>query len=175
MVEDLLEELSFPKDTGVPVGRYTFVDWQGSYSIGSGNLLRGRVSSNIGSFYDGWRIQANYSPTWNVNRFLELSGSYQYTHLEFPDRNQKADIHLVGVRTQIGFNTKVSLNSFVQYNTSANIIASNIRFRYNFAEGNDLWFVYTENLNSDRHRESPVLPVSGIRTLLLKYTYTIGA
>lgn len=173
-LEDLESELSFPENTLVPVGQYTFLDWQASYNMAGGNLFRGRFSSKIGTFYDGWRAQLSYGPTWNLNRFIELSGNYQYTHIEFPDRNQTADIHLVSVRTQIGFNTKVSLNSFVQYNTSANIIASNVRFRYNFAEGNDLWLVYTENFNSDRNRESPALPVSSIRTILLKYTYTIG-
>jgi len=66
----------------------------------------------------------------------------------------------------------LSLNAFVQYNTAADIVASNVRFRYNMAEGNDLWVVYTENLNTDRFRDSPALPVSRNRTLLLKYTHT---
>jgi len=98
MVEDLTEDLSFPKDLTVPKGRYTFVEWQSRYSIADGNLFRGGFSSSIGTFYDGWRFQAEYSPTWNVNRFLELTGSFNFTHLEFPDRNQKANIHLISVR-----------------------------------------------------------------------------
>ena len=175
MVEDITREISFPEDLTVPVGRYTFVEWESRYSVAGGKLFRGSMSTKLGSFYDGWRFEAEYQPTWNVNRFVELSGSISYTHLEFPERNQSADIQLIGLKAQIGFNTKISLNSFVQYNTAANIIASNVRFRYNFAEGNDLWLVYTENLNTDRHRESLALPVSSIRTVLLKYTYTIGS
>jgi hypothetical protein len=175
MVEDLTDELSFPEDLTVPVGKYNFVEWQTRYSVAGGNLFRGSFSSTLGSFYDGWRAQAEYSPTWNVNRFLELEGSISYTHLEFPERNQKAKIQLIGIKAQVGLNTKISLNSFVQYNTAANIIASNVRFRYNFAEGNDLWLVYTENLNTDRQREALALPVSSVRTVLLKYTYTFGS
>jgi len=172
IVEDLTSELSFPNDTSVPEGRHSFLEWEASYNLSSGNLFRGRAEIQIGSFYDGWRYEAGFSPTWNVNRFVELGGSYKFTRLEFPDRDQSADIHLVGVRAQVGFNTKISLNSFIQYNTSAKVIASNIRFRYNLSEGNDLWLVYTENLNSDRFRESPALPLSNNRTFLLKYTYT---
>jgi len=172
LIEDLLEPLSFPGNTSVPAGRHEYVEWEARYSMADGSLFRGSTSVDAGSFFDGWRYGISFDPTWNVNRFLELAGSYQFTRLEFPDRDQTANIHLVGVRSQIGLNTKLALNSFVQYNTSSNIIASNVRFRYNMAEGNDLWIVYTENLNSDRFRESPALPVSRNRTVLLKYTYT---
>jgi hypothetical protein len=51
-------------------------------------------------------------------------------------------------------------------------MAANLRFRYNFREGNDLWIVYNEGLNTDRRRELPVLPITEGRTVLLKYTYT---
>lgn len=53
-------------------------------------------------------------------------------------------------------------------------MAANVRFRYNFQENNDLWIVYNEGLNLDRHREFPTLPVTEFRTLVLKYTYTFG-
>jgi hypothetical protein len=172
LVEDLTEDLSFPNDTSVPAGRHEYVEAESRYQMPEGGLFRGQVELRGGSFFDGWRYGAQISPTWNLNRYIELSGSYEYTRLEFPDRDQQANIHLLGVRSQIGLNTKLSLNGFLQYNTSANIVASNLRFRYNMAEGNDLWIVYTENLNTDRFRESPALPTSRNRTVLLKYTYT---
>ncbi len=175
MVEDLTEALSFPKELTVPAGRYSFVEWQSSYSIAGGSLFRGRVSTTVGTFYDGWRAQLSYNPTWNMNKYLELAGSLSFTRLEFPDRDQKANIQLIGLRAQVGFNTKVSINTFIQYNAAANLVASNVRFRYNFAEGNDLWLVYTENLNTNRQRDVLELPISSNRTVLLKYTYTFGS
>ncbi len=48
----------------------------------------------------------------------------------------------------------------------------NVRLRYNFSEGNDLYLVYNEALNTDRHRETPFLPLTDTRTILVKYTYT---
>ena len=172
LIEDLESDFSFPKGTTVPQGRYGFLETEARFSLPEGSLFRGRFEVQGGSFYDGWRYGVQFSPTWNLNRHVELSGSYEFTRLEFPDRNQEANIHLLGIRTQVGLNTKLSLNAFTQYNAAANIVASNIRFRYNMAEGNDLWIVYTENLNTDRFRETPALPTSRNRTLLLKYTYT---
>jgi hypothetical protein len=67
--------------------------------------------------------------------------------------------------------TKTSLSAFIQ-NTSADKIYSNIRFRYNLCEGNDFWLVCDEGPNTNLMRETPTLPVSSGRTILLKYTYT---
>jgi hypothetical protein len=51
-------------------------------------------------------------------------------------------------------------------------VSANVRFRYNFREGNDLWIVYNEGMNTDRHRLTPTLPFTDSRTILVKYTYT---
>ncbi|MEE9464190.1 MAG: hypothetical protein V3W14_01280 [Candidatus Neomarinimicrobiota bacterium] len=51
-------------------------------------------------------------------------------------------------------------------------MSANVRFRYNFREGNDLWIVYDEGMNTNRHRLTPMLPFTNIRTILVKYTYT---
>ena len=49
-----------------------------------------------------------------------------------------------------------------------------MRFRYNLREGNDLWIVFNEGLNTDLDRfpDRPRLPRMNDRTLLLKYSHT---
>lgn len=68
--------------------------------------------------------------------------------------------------------TRTSLVSFVQYNTAVSRVLANFRFRYNPGEGNDLWIVYDEGLNTNTDRVTPELPFSSGRTILVKYTYT---
>ena len=47
------------------------------------------------------------------------------------------------------------------------------RSRYHFGEGNDLWLVFNEGFNTERHQPfGPMLPVTDSRAILLKYTYT---
>jgi hypothetical protein len=70
------------------------------------------------------------------------------------------------------FNTRLSLSAFVQYNSNTRKIGSNVRFRYNPREGNDLWLVYNEGTNTDLKREVPYRPGLASRTVMLKYTYT---
>jgi len=172
--EDLTEQLDLPENTFVPAGRHTWVEASTRYEMQDGALLRGRAELKGGTFFDGSRLGVELSPTWNASRHLELQGSWSFTRLSFSDRNQTANVQLMGLRAQVGINRKISWNAFIQFNTDAELADANVRFRYNFREGNDFWLVYNESLNTDRDRfdDIPVLPRSQNRTLLFKYTHT---
>ncbi len=170
--QDLLEELEFPEDTTVPIGRYTFARAEANYRMHSGRLLRTNIGIEGGTFYDGSRVTVSVGPTWNASRYLELGGEYELNRVNFSERNQSFNAHIVRLRTQVGLNTKVSANAFLQYSSAGDFVSANVRFRYNFREGNDLWLVYNEGLNTDRRRDFPTRPLTDNRTVLLKYTYT---
>jgi len=170
--EDLLEPIDFPEGTEVPVGTYDYYAFVWQYGMRSGSLIRTDAEVTAGSFFDGWNVGVEVEPTWNVSQKLELGLAYQFNRVRFPDRNQEFYVHLARLRAQIGFTTKMSISSFLQYNTANDAVSTNLRFRYNFREGNDLWLVYTEGRNMDRFRDTPALPELESRTVLLKYTYT---
>ncbi|NNE71752.1 MAG: hypothetical protein HKN29_15510, partial [Rhodothermales bacterium] len=171
-LDDLTEEASFPEDSSVPAGRYEFLVGEVSLRMPPGSTIRGQGEASYGSFYDGTRAQISISPSFTPSSHLELETTYEFNHVDFSSRDQSFNVHVARLRAQLGFNTKVSLNGFVQVNSAANLVSTNARFRYNFREGNDLWIVYNDGLNLDRERERPFLPVTSGRTLLLKYTYT---
>jgi len=171
-IEDLDSELELPGESTVPAGRYEFASVGASYDFPFGTLFRGDYSVLGGQFYDGWRAQINLGPTWTVSKHLEFDGRYQYSYLRFSVRDQTTHVHLIGLTTKIGFNTKFSLSALGQYNTADDLFSSNVRLRYNFAENNDLWIVFNQNMNSDRTRQHPELAVIENRSILLKYTYT---
>ncbi|MBO6575219.1 MAG: carbohydrate binding family 9 domain-containing protein [Rhodothermales bacterium] len=171
-LEDLRRGLAFPEDTEVPAGRYEFVTGSLSARLPPGGFVRGNAELGYGTFFDGTRLEASLSPSINPSKHLELEATYEYNKVDFGPRDQSFDVHLARLRAQVGFNTKLSINGFVQLNSSADLVTTNARFRYNMREGNDLWVVYNEGLNLDRERLAPFLPISGGRTLLVKYTYT---
>jgi hypothetical protein len=70
--------------------------------------------------------------------------------------------------------TKLSVSSFIQYNTASDAVVANLRFRYNPREGVDFYLVYNEGLNTDRFRAVPALPLTNSRALLLKGSYTFN-
>jgi hypothetical protein len=134
------------------------------------------VTLTAGNFYDGSRVSAAVSPSWSVNRHVALSGAYEINHIEFGDRDQRFTAHLARVRTAFTFTTRTSASAFVQYNSLGDMVAANLRFRYNPTEGTDLYIVWNETVNSDRWMLDPVAPLSQARTVLLKYarTFTLG-
>ena len=148
--EDLLDTIDFPESTSVPAGSYNFAAIEARRRDSFGKLFRTDSQFLVGSFYDGWRIDVGIGPAWTVSKHLLLETEYEVNFVRFPDRNQEFDAHVLRLKTQIALNTKASLNAFVQYSSASDLISTNIRFRYNFSEGNDLWLVYNEGSNTDR-------------------------
>ena len=103
---------------------------------------------------------------------VELSGFYQYDHVQFSERKESFKAHTVRLKLGFTFNRKVSLSSFVQYSSDADFGLGNFRFRYNPREGNDFFLVYNEGIRLDRFEKTPTAPRLAARTLLLKYSYT---
>ena len=173
--EDLTKEEDFPKDTVVPAGSYATFEVKGGYDMPGKQLLRTDFNWSVGGFYDGWRLELSVKPTWNVSRHLEMSSEYEVNIIRFPERNQGFNSHVVRLRTRAALNTQVSLNAFIQYSSANDRFSTNMRFRYNFREGSDLWLVYNENLNTYRdYDDIPRKLLTRGRTVLLKYTYTFG-
>ena len=172
--ENVTESFSFSDDVDVPIGRYTFYGIVGSYNSPRGSLYKFSTTIDAGSFYDGRRVTINLRPTADISKHLQLEGMYELNAVEFPDRNQKFTGHIGQLKISAFLNSKFSLVSLVQYNSATDKIITNIRFRYNPREGNDLYIVYDEGLNTYRQREIPVLPRTSIRTILVKYSYTFN-
>ena len=170
--EDLTDSLSFSDDVSVPPGSYTFYGMKGMFNTPMGYRYYAIVNMDAGSFYDGWRFSLGLMPTWSISPDFELSGFYEFNRVSFADRQEELTAHIGRFRISWMLSIATSFSAFVQYNSAANAVITNIRFRYNPREGNDLYLVYDEGFNTDRYREHPFLPVTSNRTILLKYTYT---
>lgn len=172
--EDLLRPFALSAQAGVPAGSYWFTEGGLSYSPPSGALFRPTASVSGGSFYDGTRVSASFSPTWSLSRHVGLGGAYQINHVDFDTRDQSFLSHIARLRTDLTFTTRTSASAFVQYNSAGDVVGANFRFRYNPREGNDLYLVWNETVDADRYELEPlVAPLSQARTLLIKYSHTL--
>ena len=170
--EDLVVPFVLAPEASVPPGSYTFFRAGASYHVSHTRLFQVNPRIEAGTFYDGWQATVELTPTWYVSPHLELSGFYQFSRIRFPARDQRLDAHLARLRIGTAVNTKLSTNAFLQFNSTTHSVSANVRFRYNFREGNDFWIVYNEGVNTDRDRLAPPLPFTDSRTVLVKYTYT---
>jgi hypothetical protein len=174
--ENVLESFTIGNAITVPAGAYSFADLQLVLSMGTGAKLRTSVDLRSGSYFDGRRTQMILNPTWNASKHLELGADYQLTALRFPVRDQSTNLHVTRLRIRSALNAQTSGNAFVQYNSALNRVDFNVRLRYAFAEGTDLWLVYNEGLDTDRPY-TPTgdrSPLSLARTLIVKYSHTLA-
>lgn len=170
--EDIRSPLYFSEETYIEPGSYSFFGTEFEYEMSGSRPLRTSIAGRLSKFYDGYQYSVAFTPTWNQSRYFEISGEVEINMLNFPDRNQKEFLNIYRLRSLIALNTKVSLQLLSQYNYLARQIATNVRFRYNFAEKNDLWVVYNEISNTDIRRAVPAIPKFDSRVFLVKYTYT---
>ncbi len=172
LYEDLTEDFYLSDSVFIPVGSYAFYKTGLRYRMRYERLLSTGVTMETGSFYDGWRSSFLVTPSWYISKHLELSAEYLYERVRFPDRDQKFDAHVTRLRIGTALDSHLSTNAFIQYNSTLDLLTANVRFRYNFREGNDLWIVYNEGLNTTPYKTDPHLPVTDTRAVLIKYTHT---
>jgi hypothetical protein len=161
--------------TEIPAGDYWFHQGEAQLQLPRSQEFRGEFAASAGSFFDGQRVGIALGPTWNQSKYLELGGGYEVNYLDFQDREFSTTAHLARLRVQVALNTQISFSTLAQYSNVAELTTMNARFRYHFREGTDLWIVFNEGIHMDRHTlGEPVLPRSAGRSLMVKYTHTVG-
>lgn len=173
-VEDLRVPFALSDRIMVPAKRHTFQVAEASYSMPTGWPLRTNLAVTAGTFFDGRRRSLEMSPTWNVSRHLRMTGTYQVNRVRFSNRSQSLTTHVQRLRVDVTPSVTYSVAGFIQYNSARDVVVGNVRLRYNPREGNDLYLVYNEQVNTNRDIGVPQLPFSNQRTLVVKYTHTFS-
>ena len=166
----------FPiSDVVVPAGEYWFHEATSMLRFPRSHLFRGIYEASVGSFYDGSRVRLSVKPAWIVSKYLELEAGYEVNRLDFADRGVATTTQLGSLRVKTALNPKVSMSTFGQYNSATDQTSLNVRFRYHFREGTDLWIVYNEGFYNERDDGlGPRRPLSSGRALLVKYSHTFA-
>jgi hypothetical protein len=172
--ENVDEDFSLSDEADVPAGKYSFYYFETHLHSPQSNTLVMNLDGVAGGFYDGKRFTIGLEPEWSIGSSVQLSLAYEYNHVSFPDREQLFTANIARFKALVMFNTKLSVSTFVQYNSADNAVATNLKIRYNPKEGNDLYIVFNEGRNTYRDLEDPALPTVNNRSILFKYTYTFA-
>ena len=172
--EAITDTLEFTENTNILPGNYSFHFLSTETTLPPTLPVMGMVMTQMGAFYDGYMVSATLMPTWSISSSFDLSGTYRFDWVKFPDRGINFLNQIIGVKALWTLTTKTSFAGFVQYNTAVDAVVANVRFRYNPREGVDFYLVYNEGVNADPYSRIPNLPLSDSRTLMAKFTYTFG-
>ncbi|MBN1133122.1 MAG: carbohydrate binding family 9 domain-containing protein [Bacteroidales bacterium] len=170
--DDVLYSFDLSDEITIAEGQYRNIGINGSYSTSAEKRLITTLGAYSGKYYGGWRNSASVSPSLSIGSSWRLSLSYYFYRIDFSEPEQVYRSHLMRFRVWYMFSTKLSAMGFVQYNSLNQKFYVNLRFRYNPREGNDLYIVYNDLLNTGRDDFTPELPFSDKRIIMIKYTHT---
>lgn len=170
--EDLLEGFELGDGVDIPQGSYTWVGLMGGFHLPRGRNVSLWGNGYVGQFYDGQRLRTRLGPQWTASKNLTVGMTYEFNAIRFPARNDDLLIHLAQLRLMWSFNSKISTDLFSQFSSLDQAVSSNLRFRYNFREGTDLFVVFSESVWTDRFQDGLYLPRSGSRSVVVKYSQT---
>ncbi len=143
--ELLVEPFTPPgADFAIPVGGYGFTDFQVAYAIGQQRRINGQVALRRGAYFEGdlttleltqGRIavlpQMSVEPTLSFNWIDTPYGAFR--------------TNLAVTRVNYAFNPRMFFSGLLQYNSATNSFGSNLRFRWEYSPGSELFVVYTDD------------------------------
>ena len=136
----------------IPVGGYGFQDVQASFSFGQQRRLSGRVSVQHGSFFSGDKTTVGVNQgRLELTPQFSLEPSYSYNRVDLPEG--QFTTHLVRTRTTYTMTPLMFVSALVQYNSSSNSLSTNVRLRWEYTPGSELFIVYNEDRDT-----APLMP-----------------
>lgn len=139
----------------IPAGGYTFANVRGSYTLAPQHPLSGTFSVEGGRFYDGSHIATGYSGRISVTRQLSLEPSASVNRVTLP--HGVFTTQLYRARANYTFTPKMYFAGLVQYNAMAHTVAANLRLRWEYTPGSELFLVYTDDRNTEAGTARPGL------------------
>jgi uncharacterized protein DUF5916 len=130
--------------TGVSVmpGGYNFHGVQSQYNLGPQWRLTGRFNMSSGSFYGGTRHEVGYQGRVELNSQFSIEPRLSVNWVDLPGGRFTA--RLFGSHATYTLSTRMAVSALVQYNSSNSTTSSNVRFRWEYRPGSDLFIVYSD-------------------------------
>jgi hypothetical protein len=133
-----------PAGPTIPTGGYDFQNVRASYTFGAQRKLAGTISSSHGTYYDGMQTAFGVSGgrVQLTPRFsLEPSVAINWFNFSYGELTTK----VVRSRVNYTFTPRMFVSGLVQYNSGANSVSTNLRWRWEYNPGSELFVVYTDD------------------------------
>ena len=140
--EFLEEEFEIADDIILPIAGYSFQDARVWYRFGPQRRVTGDLSFNRGSFFNGDRTQLSYDGNIEVTSAVSIEPRVSLNWVDLVQGSFTTT--LVRTRATVTFSPRTFVGALVQYNSSNDAISANIRLKWEYQPGSDLFVVYSE-------------------------------
>ena len=158
--------------TGAPSaiapGGYNFSDVAVSYTFGAQRRASGTIKLQGGKYYDGAIRSLTFGPgnTFSPARIailqrLAMEPTFTITSVDRPTGSFTT--RLARTRVDYGFTPLMFASALLQYSSADRAFSTNLRFRWEYAPGSELFLVYTDERDTTDDRYATATTVRGLK------------
>jgi len=161
--EHLLDGFDLSSDVAVPAGNYRFARSGIRFWLGTHRAVSGYVRYEFGEFFGGTRREVSYWGRAEVNRRFSMEPNISLNWIDVPGGEVQAQVSRL--RATYTVSPQSFVGALVQYNSAAQLMSANVRFRWEYSPGSDVFVVFSTNRDGDD-------ALSGLtdRALVVKFT-----
>ena len=163
--EFLEEPFDIASDVTIPVGSYSFVNTRVVYALGQQRVVSGGLTFDRGGFFGGDRTSVGYfNGRIGVTPQLTVEPSVSLNWITLPRGSFSTE--LVAARTTYTITPRMFVAALLQFNSGTDSLGTNLRFRWEYRPGSELFVVYTD----ERDTLTPQFPTLENRAFVVKVT-----
>ena len=149
--ERLVRPFAIATGVTLPVGSYDFHTTRIGYIGGQQRPYSGEIVYEFGPFYNGDRktIALN-TARLQVTPQVSLEPSFSINWVDLVQGSFTAKV--ARTRATYTITPRMFVSGIVQYNSAGTSFGSNVRFRWEYRPGSELFVVYTDDFNTDELR-----------------------
>ena len=148
----------------IPVGRYRYHLMKGTYALGTQRPISGTVVLAHGSFYDGTLTEVTWRGRLDISPQLIAEPTMSFNHVAGP--YGRGETNLLGSRVTFTVTPRMFVGALVQYQSRTQSVATNVRLRWEYQPGSELFVVYSDG----RSTIAPGFPALDNRSVVIKVT-----
>ena len=144
--EFLFDDFEISDGIVLPVGAYEFDRVRTNYRLGPQRKITGWLSASAGEFFSGTRTQVGYFGRVEVTPQFSLEPDISQNWVDLPQGSFTTT--LMRVRSTYTLSARSFFAALLQYNTSNSSLSMNLRYRWEYQPGSDIFVVYTDGRNT---------------------------
>jgi hypothetical protein len=144
----------------VPVGTYEFQHVRASWSPGQQHRLSGVLAVDLGEFYDGTRRTASVNARYSVSDAFGVEPNISFNWIARAATSGL--VRVSGARATYTLSPRMFVAVLLQHSSMTHSIASNLRFRWEYQPGSELFIVYSDARDTSDVLGRPSLQNRGV-------------
>ena len=141
--ERLTTSFQIDPEVVIPIGGYSFQDLRAAIALGNQRRFSGTVAVQHGSFYSGDKTSIDFTGArLEITPQFSLEPSLSWNRVDLAEGRFTTQVGTARVTYTV--TPLMFVSALFQYNSSADALSTNLRLRWEYLPGSELFVVYNE-------------------------------